>query len=476
MPRAPGLCAALVALGLVSALARGEEASVTVRAGDSATGTLRRCGEYHVVEFELLEREAFRVDVTPETGAEGSISTRVFAPDGEEITDRVRMRWQAGVLRIGAFRARTSGLHRVQLTTYDAHGLRYGVASRVFRRRRQTVRLGRRRDAAMFRATPGATLTLKSHRGRAHLALTTPDGARLEFAEGDAALTALAADGLAVAGAGLYRVERLDGARALTFTLRTPRPGPPGTVEFPAVLENVAPRNSWYWSGAWIQSEPVTETYGAPVHPGPPPQAPRTPTLAATTSAAPRDPYLLDDVTLCDATRAGVGLPFAGVPTLAEVVELGRPAPEGDGVVYAYARDVAGLGAVEFRARFAVDGRGSAAPLDWGGRVSLRWTTSSADGSLSGDWTLAFDESRGVETLTGRATWFDAQHRQLTTRATAYSPGSATVAPSGTLAYGVIDPRGDSFLRSETYDGANAVIVGVTSDGVASDPVEHTVR
>ncbi len=76
------LTAAAVLAAVTTASA--DQGALPVRPGDTVRGTLRRCGERHALELQLLRREVLRMEVAPE-GA-GSVNVRVFDPTGLDVS------------------------------------------------------------------------------------------------------------------------------------------------------------------------------------------------------------------------------------------------------------------------------------------------------------------------------------------------------------------------------------------------------
>jgi len=471
----------LVSLGALSAFA--EEGRLPVRAGDTVTGTLRRCGERHSLEVELVRGERFRVRLEPKGTAPGQVHLRIFDPEGVEQTLQARTRMVGNDLLVGPYKVVTSGIHTVEIVTFSVHGTEYEATTSVRRRRRKTVNLTPRRGERVLRAAAGATFTARMKKGEPHIALALPGEDPEDFTAGDARLTALLGDGLSAPRAGDYTFRNAAERGRVRITVRAPELRERETLVFPVLPLDTPPATTWRWTNAnvWTPAaQTPQESDRHPKDPGgltgveptvlPPPSSFPSPALCGFGPAR-VTPGTAGAGSMWTGPLSGVGLPLSGIPTLAEVVSDGRIEETATGPRYVYTRQVADMGGVTFRVRFEVDGRPARAPIGWDGRTVMHWETTNADtaggeGFVQGRWLLANDELRGLQVLDGRETWIDRFHRTRDSAAGGFTVPSDGTWPSGTLVWGDRGGlTGASFTRRESHGADQFVLVEISERG-----------
>lgn len=458
--------ALLVLSAVVAAPSLGSEGALELRDGDVVGGSLQRCGDVHLLEVQLGRRDVLRFTVdSPRPGSE-PIHVRVTDPEGYDRGERARVRVSGGSVKVGPFRADVSGVWRVALSTSGEHDLLYEGHARIKRKRRQSVRVGRR--GRTVEVAGGARLRLKAKRGVAGgVAITPPSGRRLELHPGDPQLDALLGDGLSAPRAGVYRIERLPGTKSIQLRVEHERSRRERHVRFPDLSEDRPEEALWVDGAGWVLTDREDAAPdGLPQADGP--HAWTAPLPSAPTRAPVESAPRVDDVTAPAGPDAGVGLPVAGIPDLAYVLENGELVETDSGPEYRLTDEVPGIGPVERRVRFLVEGRPVRAPLELDGRLCIKWVSTSDEPFHRGDWALTLDSERELSVLDGSESWRDALHRTVTTTADGFSLRGAAAWPTGTLSWTLTDPRGTDLRRVETYPGTDHAQVEIQRDGTPS--------
>jgi hypothetical protein len=449
------------AAALLAATALAGEGSLPVRAGDTVSGTLVRCGDRQVFETEVAAGEKFRVDVVL-ADVTAAPELRIETQDGTDVTSLARVRSGGGSIVAGPFRAPESGVYRVSLTSSAAHEVVYAATPRVARRRAQSVHIPPGGRTASVVAAAGSTLTLGVRRGTTPTIVAGFPGEPLhQLAPGDPLLAALAGGGLSAPCAGTYTFAIAAGSGA-RLRVAPPAAVAPKMILFPP-LPDAGTVNAWYPSIGWVAA-PATEPAPVP-SPAAPPEVPLfwSTALAGMLGTSAPVPSLAEaaDVTKWLGPADGVGMPLAGEPMLEEIFGSGVATDTASGRSYDVTVPRPGLGDVTYHVAFSVDGRLVAAPLSLSGRVSISWTVTSGAPSHSGHWTLTLDPVRNVEVLDGSESLTDAAARTTSAAARGFAVRSGTPSwPSGALTWGRDDPRNaTSVVRRETYDGTSTVHV-----------------
>ena len=456
------------------------EGRLPVQPGDTIRGTLTRCRDRQVAEFELLQGEVFQFRVRSTNVHNESILVRVLDPRGLPSNDVADVRLVGGQIVAGPFRVARSGTWAFEISTVTAHGAEYEALTSIRRTRATTARLGGRVRGATVAAAAGATIRVRGGKVPA-LALQRPgETTGVVFAPDSAAMAALRGDGLSAPVSGSYTFSTASRSGPARIRVTPPARRAAQIVEFPDLPVDPNAVASWQTTAGWY----VDATRKAPDEAGDtPPLAPPIPATSPFSGSltddcpAPGEATVVTHLSVAElfpGPVSGVGLPAAGIPRLDDVVQHARVEETATGPVYVMTRTSAALGEVTTRVRFFVDGRTSRAPLALDGRVVVRWTDEGGPQQLQGSWMLAFDSVRGVQVLDGAESGTPDGVRTTARSATGFalaeSPGAW---PRGRLALAFKDQRlGADFLRTETYDGAAAVTVDVArGDGTTSSVV-----
>lgn len=454
---------ALVAgLLLLSAPALASEGAMELRDGDTVRGQLQRCGDVHLLEAQLARGDRLRFSIDSVRIGSEPIHVRVVDPNGRDAGNRARVRVAGTTVQVGPFRANVSGVWRLAVSTSGLHDLSYEADATIQRRKRRSVGIGKRGKSV---DVPGGALLRLKARGDASVAITTPEGERLELHPGDAQHTALFGEGLSAPIAGRYLFEPLPGTRRLKLRVQYDRNRSGRTFEFPSLIEDRPTEATWVDGTGWVLTD---RNDGAPN------ELPKAGAPHAWTAPLPVVPSTSPLAVIQDATdpltpsgpRPGIGLPIAGVPDIVRVLEEGVRVDGETGPEYVLVDEAPGTGPVERRVRFLIEGRQVAAPLAMGGRMCIDWSSTGDRPYHRGDWRLTLDEERGLTVLDGGETWIDSRHRTLSSSAQGFSLRGDAAWPSGTLTWGIVDPAGPDVRRVESYEGDDHVNVRITEDGV----------
>jgi hypothetical protein len=494
-----GFRSLLASLGLLllSGAASADQGALPIRPGDTVRGTLRRCGERHALEVQLLRREVLRMRVVPE--GQASVQVRVFDPEGYDVSGRARVRLSGSTLVLGPFRVVKSGSHTVEIATFSAHGTRYEATSGIRRKRGRSVLVGGSRRTRAVAVAAGSRVRLDVRRGDPSVSLTLPGAAREELRPGDARLAALLGGGLAAPTSGIYRIA-LDDRRSRVRVRVTPPVATAAELEFPRLPEGAPGTGSWYWSQRWVPStrletpdptghgappEHATDRHEAPdAHDGTPWSAdalrgaadPAEPAPPAS-EAAWRLPTGLSDEQSWDGAFSRVGMPLAGFPPVEDALRNGEPVAAAGGPMYVCTAARAPFGEVTYRVQFLVDGIPSVAPMALQGRVAVRWTVTSPQPFHQGTWTLTTDPTHALVALEGQETCTDASLRTVRSAATGFTLSDRRAWPSGELSLSYVDAYGaGGAARTETFDGTEAVRVEVRSGETLRESVLPMTR
>jgi hypothetical protein len=463
----PGLLV-LFFFSMIGLDADAAEGSIPVRPGDVVRGTLARCGDRHVFETELARGETLRVRVTlPDPTAPPTLGVETV--DGTDLTFAAHVVGGEGVVTMGPFRAPESGVYRVTLTSSAANSIGYVWTSTIKRVTRRDVRLPADGRAASVLVEAGARFTLRTRRGATpRVTIAFPGEAPRELAADDPLLAALAGAGLSAPTSGSYTFA-VASTRGARIAVAAPTYAARQTIDFPALPGDDAV-TTWYPASGWVATPGASAPSGHDPNPAPVVEEAPVPVELSTpltqVVAAPAPTPATDDATTWLGPAAGVGMPLAGAPSLAEVFASGGAPTAANGYAYQVTAPRPGFGDVAYRVRFTVDGRPSAAPLSLTGRVTMSWSVTSAAAYHDGSWTLTFDAVRGVQVLDGSETLTDGAGRTTSVAARGFAlSDAATNWPSGALTWRHDDPRaGTSVARSETYDGTSTVGVVATSN------------
>lgn len=441
------------------------EGSLVVLPGDVVRGTLQRCGDRHVFETELARGETYRVRVALPDPTTPPVLAVALA-DGTDLSTAARVVGGQGVVDAGPFRAPVSGVYRVSLTSTGLAPISYEFTSSVKRAKPRALRLPSNGRAASVLVEAGSKFTLQTKGGAASKVFVAfPGEAPRGLAAGDPMLAALSGAGLAAPVSGSYTFA-VHG-RGARVAVAAPRYAAAATIDFPA-LPNDDAVATWYPASGWVATPGASAPSG---HDAAPPPAPDpTPVPAALAAPLAQDvaapviatasPALVDAATWLG-PAAGVGMPLAGAPSLAEVFASGGAPDASNGFAYKLTVPRAGLGDVTYGVRFTVDGRPSAAPLSLSGRTTMSWSVTSGAAFHVGNWTLTFDSVRRVQVLDGSETLVDGAGVATSCAARGFASSvDAATWPTGALTSRVSDPRGADLARVETYDGTS--LVGVT--------------
>jgi len=467
--RAPRILA-FVVVSAAAAGALAAEGSIAVRPGDVVRGSIARCGDVHVFETELAKGETLRVRVTlpdPTTPPVLAVATA----DGEDVTPRAHVVGGQGAIIAGPFRAPASGVYRVSLTSTGLDPIRYEMTSAVKRVARRDLRLAANGRAATALVEAGSRFTLKTRTGEAaRLFVAFPGETPRELGPDDPRFAALAGAGLAAPTSGSYSFSLRSG-HAARIAVAAPTYVARQAIEFPALPDENAV-TAWNPRIGWVATPGATAAPGhdpssAPVVDSTPvPDSLATPLTALVAAPAAAASSSMSDAATWLGPAAGVGMPLAGAPSLAEVYASGGAPDAKNDFTYRVTAPRAGFGDVAYLVRLTVDGRPSAAPLSLTGRTTMSWSVTSAASLHVGDWTLSFDPVRDVQVLNGNETLTDAAGRTTSVAADGFALSSDAAGwPSGALTWTFDDPRAaTSDARRETYDGTSAVRVDVGAD------------
>lgn len=486
--------ATLVALPALTALpALAAEGVISVQGNDTITGRIAECFDTHAFEIELARGDVLRLRIQPTSI--GSITARIVAPHGFEVNHAARLRTRGNTVLIGPFRVRQSGVYHVGFSTGGEHGVEYEAQTRVRHRGRKVLRLSNRKPGRSFVLPAGTTLQVQARRGLPVIAMTQPGEFSAEtIGSDDPRMAALLTGGLAIPRAGLYHFERrvLDAdvdATKVRMVLTPPESPEPREIRFPDLPDDRPHSVSWY-GDAWVVP-PVERTEATrdgtqaapPAYEPPATEAGASPWMRSLTGFPAIGPVATHDAAAQPGVWAGpaacVGLPLAGVPSLAEVLAEGALDETASMPVYVFTREVPGADPVTFRVRFEVDGVAVPAPLSMNGLMTMIWSTRSVAGAATdhrGSWSLSLDPVRELQVLDGSDSWVDARHRTVATRADGFTLPTNGNWPSGALAWGTADPRNPNVARSERYDGTNAVNTSVGVDGQAGEAFAVDMR
>jgi len=457
----------LLAVGAAAAAAFAAEGSIPVRAGDVVRGTLARCGDRHVFETDLARGDTLRVRVTlPDPTTPPTLGVETV--DGTNVTYRARVVGGGGVVTAGPFRAPESGVYRVTLTSSAAGAIAYQMTSSVRRIPRRDVRLPANGRATSVLVEAGARFRLRTRDGVApRLTVGFPGETPRELAADDPFLAALSGAGLTAPTSGSYTFA-VASTRGARIAVAAPTYVAHATIDFPA-LPGADSMTTWYPASGWVDTPGASAPSGHDPTSGPVVEETPVPVELSTpltqVVAAPAPTPAMDDASTWLGPSAGVGMPLAGAPSLAEVFASGGAPSAANGFAYQVNATRPGFGDVSYRVRFSVDGRPSPAPLSLTGRVTMSWSVTSAAAYHDGGWTLTFDSVRGVQVLDGNETLTDGAGRTTSVASRGFAASSgASNWPSGALTWRFDDPRnGTSFARRETYDGTSTVGVNATT-------------
>lgn len=478
--RAAALAVACVAAAAPPAADAGEGV-LPVPAGDGVRGTLARCGDRHVAEVELLRGETLRVRVAATGLDTEAVQLRVVDPTGWNVSPDAHVRVADGAIVAGPYRVAVSGVHRLEVTSFSRHDTAYELTTSVRRLRPAPATLGERRPSADIAVAAGATLRIRA-RGEPSLALRAPgaDGAVVLAPDGPE-LRALRGGGLAAPRSGVYTLELLGGSRRVRVAAsRAPRRAP-RFEEFPTLPAAPTAVASWQGAAGWVVDRSVLapDEHGTPPPPPPPPPL-TSPWLGAVADPAPSLPDVapLADPGHWTGPGDGVGRPFSGLPSVADVLRDGVAADLGAGPVYRIERPTESGVALRYDVRFEVDGRPARAPVTGGGRTTVHWHVEGGTPWRTGDWVRSFDPERGVDVLDGVETLQESSFRTLQVAARGFAVETEPGAwPTGGITLAVTDSRpGLGFSRRETYDGTPRVAVEVTTpDGAPPREATHEI-
>ena len=458
-----GIVSAALLIAAGAPVADAAEGVFAIRAGDRVDGVLEDCGERHVLRLELVRGEVFRMRVRSAQDVAADITLQIYGPDGTLVNPEAGVRAVNTGSRLGPFRVTESGTYDIQLSTVTRHHIPYKVTSSVRKRRARAVPL-RRGHARRVVAASGSRLRLRGG-ANAALELTPPRGETVAVSVGSAEHDALRGAGLAAPVGGTYLVTATGRARLIVQ--------PPGrrarrTLEFPALPPNPERVSAWYDEAGWVSDprvvappdhQPPSSAGGR--EPAPPPNV----SLTDRPSAGLRSLDLLPlaDTTHSGGPNAGVGLPLAPPPSLADAVRDGEVVELGTGPAYVYSVPHTDFGTLTYTVRFAVGGVSSLAPLPTEtGRVTLRWSVTSTDSpSHTGEWSFTVDPLRSVEVLDGTESWVGPASRLV------QSSSSALTAPfdggpvSGRAVLVLDSNTHGAFRRVEEHDGLGETVVTV---------------